>query len=78
MALIAPVVRITLAVVWFQGASWKAPPDFAALGNFSAAGSRSAVAVRAAAVLKLISRDCSSAQGIGYRGFLSLTPSSYG
>jgi thiosulfate dehydrogenase [quinone] large subunit len=35
MALIAPVVRITLAVVWFQGASWKAPPDFAALGNFT-------------------------------------------
>lgn len=35
MALIAPVVRISLAIVWFQGASWKAPPDFAALGNFT-------------------------------------------
>jgi len=43
-----------------------------------AAGVRSAMAVRAATVLKLTSRDCSSAQGIGYRGYLSLTPSSYG
>lgn len=35
MALIAPILRVTLALVWFQGASWKAPPDFVALRNFT-------------------------------------------
>lgn len=35
---VPPILRVVLAIVWFQGASWKKPPEFAGLQFFTKFG----------------------------------------